>query len=131
MNKKKGIALALLPLLLLPAAYIFIGFYRSILSKSIMPCPLNFFFGIYCPGCGGTHCIYALADGHVIRALRNNAIVFFSIIALILVWIQEMLRSFGRNVKLLPDSTSFWWSAAGAAAVYSVLRNMVPLLAPA
>ena len=38
------------------------------------PCPIHEYFGILCPGCGGTHALASLLRGHFIDALRHNAL---------------------------------------------------------
>lgn len=39
------------------------------------PCVLNAFFGIYCPGCGGTRAVEALLRGQILRALWYHPLV--------------------------------------------------------
>lgn len=129
-NKKRAAMLILLPFVLLPAGYFFTGFYRNYISPNIMPCPVRFFFGIYCPGCGGTHCVYELASGHIGGALRYNALFPAAFVLLALCWAEEVLRAFGIGVRLVPSSRKFYIAAAVAVLIYTVLRNVVPGLAP-
>jgi hypothetical protein len=40
------------------------------------PCIFNVSTGLYCPGCGGTRALHLLANGNVLEALRQNALLF-------------------------------------------------------
>ncbi|GEM_PF-559358 len=41
-------------------------------------CPIHEWFGVLCPGCGGTHALAALAVGDWREAWRDNALVTLS-----------------------------------------------------
>src|SRR5437763_8211737 len=38
-------------------------------------CPLYALTGIYCPGCGATRAVHALATGHLVTALHDNLVL--------------------------------------------------------
>jgi hypothetical protein len=38
------------------------------------PCPIHDYFGIFCPGCGVTRALASLLRGHLLDALRLNAL---------------------------------------------------------
>ena len=128
--KPKNIIFAALPIFLIPFLYWFVPFYRERISIYVPPCYIRFFIGIYCPGCGGTHCIYELAEGHILNALRYNALFFAAILYIILLWTENIFFVFGKNIKIIPRSKTFYRIALGTAVVYLILRNFIPLLAP-
>ena len=37
-------------------------------------------FGIYCPGCGGTRAVLALAQGHLLRSLWYHPLVLYCVV---------------------------------------------------
>lgn len=57
-------------------------FYHYIWKPYIdLPCVMDFFFGIYCPGCGGTRAVKALLGGKVFLSLWYHPLVlYFAII---------------------------------------------------
>lgn len=50
-------------------------------GNPFLPCLFNVFTGLYCPGCGITRCLHALAHGDVLRAVDFNALVVFVLVA--------------------------------------------------
>lgn len=129
-KRKKSALIALLPAILLPLGYLFLGFYRRNISMRIPPCPARVFLRLYCPGCGATHCLYDLADGQILTALRDNALFVALAVWAVLFWAQNVFAAFGKRVKLIPESRRFYLAASGIAAAYCVLRNLIPALAP-
>jgi hypothetical protein len=49
-------------------------------QKLLLPCPVHFFTGLYCPGCGGTRAIRALLHGDVISSLRYHLAVPYMVL---------------------------------------------------
>lgn len=43
-----------------------------------LPCVLNTFFGIYCPGCGGTRALKALLQGKFLLSLWYHPLVLYT-----------------------------------------------------
>ncbi len=100
------------------------------LVKESGPCLFHLVTGYYCPGCGNTRSADALLHGNIPLALRNNAVLPFLVIILIILYIELILSVLGKPRKLLPRKTWFWWLVGGVFAVYFVVRNFVPWLAP-
>ena len=40
-----------------------------------IPCPFDYMLGVYCPGCGGTRAVTALAHGHLLQAVWYHPLV--------------------------------------------------------
>lgn len=67
--------------------YIFLGislvagvlFYYVLLPHiSLPPCVLYTYFGLYCPGCGGTRAFISLLHGHILKSLWYHPLVVYS-----------------------------------------------------
>lgn len=44
-----------------------------------IPCPIHYFTGYYCPGCGITRCLFSLIQLDFSKAFRYNQLVFILI----------------------------------------------------
>lgn len=47
---------------------------------TVPPCIFLTFFGLYCPGCGGTRAVDALLQGHLLLSLWYHPIVLYTVI---------------------------------------------------
>ena len=87
-------------------------------------CPVYALLHIECPGCGTTRALAALLHGHVMEALRLNAL---SILMLPIaagysaVWYRRYLRREPFRWPQLPPATLY--TALAVAALFAVLRN--------
>lgn len=98
--------------------------------KDSGPCLFNLVTGYYCPGCGNTRSADALLHGKVLLALRNNAVLPFLALVLLILYIELILSVLGKPREILPRKAWFWWTIGGLFAVYLVVRNFVPVLSP-
>lgn len=121
MSKTKRFIILLAPVLIIPVVWIVL----KILKKYSIPCPVNFFTGIYCIGCGGTRCIEALLKGKILLAIKQNLIVFSGVTFLTVFWIQLVTGK-----KLIPENRIFYITVTGILIIYAVIRNFVPEIAP-
>lgn len=54
-------------------------FYYVLLPQlSLPPCVLYTYFGLYCPGCGGTRAFISLLHGHFLQSLWYHPLVPYS-----------------------------------------------------
>lgn len=74
MIKRLAIILAIYLVLILGAIYLF--FYNPTLRGFIPPCPIRFFSGFYCPGCGSTRELHSLLHIDLYQAFRYNPALF-------------------------------------------------------
>jgi hypothetical protein len=44
-------------------------------QKLLLPCPVHFFTGLYCPGCGGTRALRFLLHGDILNSFRHHLAV--------------------------------------------------------
>ena len=88
------------------------------------PCPIHQFTGLLCPGCGGTRALSALAHGHVLEALRWNALTTLLLPAALL-WSAYVFWQSWRGHPLPwtpPPAVSY--ALLAAAVLFTVLRNL-------
>ncbi|MGW7054043.1 DUF2752 domain-containing protein [Streptomyces sp. NPDC054887] len=87
-------------------------------------CPLLRLTGIYCPGCGGLRSAHGVATGDLVGALGANAMAVVGYGVFAVLWAVWMVRA-GRGVPMrIALKPVWWWSLGGAAAVFSVVRNL-------
>lgn len=96
-----------------------------------IPCIFHALTGLYCPGCGATRAVKALAHGNVVAALHNNAwLLLIAGPALGL----HVATWFSGHSKLARTTHLFLHVAAWTALGFLVLRNIpiapLNLLAP-
>jgi hypothetical protein len=91
----------------------------------IPPCPFLAVTGLWCPFCGGTRALEALAAGDVGVALGMNVIAVLLVPLLLLEWTRWTAgRARGRPTSLMNYSPRVLGLAAGLAVGYAVLRNL-------
>ena len=129
-KKRKQLAMALSPFALVPLSIFVLNAYRIFMRKYSYPCVFRTLLGIYCPGCGGTHSVYALAHGHLLLSLRYNPIVLLAVAAYLAVWAENTAVLFGKRVKLFPGSRAFYLILSGILILFYIARNVIPALAP-
>lgn len=80
--------------------------------------------GLNCPGCGGTRAAYQLLHGHLLRALRDNALFILSLAALA-VWSARFIIRKRQNPNVTFNvSPGVLWTFLVVSIVFTVLRNL-------
>ena len=90
-------------------------------------------YGLQCPACGGTHCLYYLTQGYVTRAFWENPYIFCTICICIIIIIIFDAVSLCRKQKgydLLKRIFTPKWLIVWAVgfAVFGMLRNLPAFL---
>lgn len=98
--------------------------------RKIPGCAFNLITGYYCPGCGNTRSLNCLLHGEFLTAVRNNPVLPFFGVILILFYAELVIKEAGKNIVLVPRSGKFWWTVMGMFFVFYFLRNIFPILAP-
>jgi hypothetical protein len=87
-------------------------------------CPLLYYTGLYCPGCGGLRGAYALAHGRLGASVGCNALAVagYVIFAMVwAVWAGRALRGRRFEPALRPRCR---WAVYGLVLVFTVVRNL-------
>jgi hypothetical protein len=96
-------------------------------QASLPLCSFHTLTGLDCPGCGATRATHELLHGRLSAAWHYNAFWVLSLPLFAYVTISEWRSLAGR--RPLPGDLSrqpwFWMSAAAAAMVFFVLRNLI------
>ena len=86
-------------------------------------CPIHAFFGINCPGCGGTRALAALLHGQLTVALHDNALVVL-LLPLALLYALLGVRGFLIGARWPQVSGATVYALAAVTAVFTVARNL-------
>lgn len=88
-------------------------------------CALHALTGLECPGCGATRAVHALLDGHLLLALRNNALVVLALPLLAALAVRRTLRRLrGELAPLRAPSRGVVIAAVVLVAAYTIARNL-------
>jgi hypothetical protein len=87
-------------------------------------CMFHQLTGWNCPGCGATRALYALLHGNFAMAIRDNALVVFTL-AFFLVWLARFTFKKNRGEKTAFDlSPKILWVFLITAIVFAICRNL-------
>ncbi len=117
-----------------PFLLVFVLYFAAcfIIDRVTLPeCFTYRFLGVYCPSCGITRSIIALVNGDIILSLRQNIMTVMIIAASALYYIEFALRAIGKNIRFpLIHNIRTLYVLMIFMAVYTVARNIFPVLAP-
>ena len=125
---KEKILVILLPIITVTVLYFAAVFVAN--NFTLPPCLTYEYFGIYRPGCGMTRSVLALINGDILLSLRNNALIIIGILLLVALYLEFAFKVFGKRLWFPIHSNRFIICALIFVAVYSVLRNFLPFIAP-
>src|SRR5208282_3546182 len=80
--------------------------------------------GLNCPGCGGTRAAYQLLHGHLLNALRDNALFILTLAALTVRGLWFVARRICHRPATLAVPPKALWAFLVIAIAFSVLRNL-------
>lgn len=122
---QKAAALCILPFAAAGALLLLKTAYAAWVMPYMPPCLLRTATGKLCPSCGMTHSVFALCRLDFAEAVRQNALVPFGVLIALLYYAELWTRVLGKPKKLVPRRGIFWIGVILAAAVYTVLRNIL------
>lgn len=107
--------------LLAKKLYIALGFFYLLLARYdlfSLPCPLRYFTGYLCPGCGITTMIIALSYGDFAAAYSANPVLF------ILLPFIFYLAYLDRHDKKTADCQYFTMAIVAILLLWGIIRNI-------
>ncbi len=126
LTKSQIIALlCALPLMAAATLVLASRFYAAYIMEYVPPCILRTFTGLLCPGCGMTHAVFALARGDLVDSLRENALLLFGAVILLLRYIELWFGVLGGGRNLIPRSNGFWSGVFLFWTVFFIIRNFI------
>ena len=87
-------------------------------------CEFHQLTGLNCPGCGGTRAAYQLLHGHLLNALRDNALFILTLVALMVRGGEFAARKICHRPATLAVPPKALWAFLVIAIAFSVLRNL-------
>jgi hypothetical protein len=99
--------------------------HRAFMNTYGPKCVVNELTGLYCPGCGGTRAVYALAQGDWVKALHCNLLIPITLSLLVYVW--WALARFaveGRWIGLSIKSHKLSIAIAILVVTFAIVRNI-------
>ncbi len=91
------------------------------------PCAFYAVTGYYCPGCGGTRAVFALAHGHILRSFLYNPVVLYAAVLGGWFMISQTVERISRGrLKIgMRFRTIYLWLALAIVIVYFIIRNIL------
>jgi hypothetical protein len=87
-------------------------------------CLFHALTGLYCPGCGGTRAVYQLLHGHLLRALRDNALFVLALVALTAQGAWFVMEKIRNQPVAFIVSPIMLWVLLITVFVFTGLRNL-------
>jgi hypothetical protein len=82
-------------------------------------CPIHYYFGILCPGCGTTRALAALLHGRIAEAMHFNPLTTL-LLPIALAWIAYPKKQ-SRPLRLPPASL---YAILAITAIFTIARNL-------
>lgn len=88
------------------------------------PCPFHALTGLWCPFCGGTRAVWALAHGRLGLTLHENALLPALVFVALWAWLAHLGRVTGWWRLPAPSGRVFYVVAGVSLIAFTVLRNL-------
>lgn len=120
--------------LLFAAAAVALWFRKPVMEM-MPPCLFHQYTQLHCPGCGGRRCVTLLGEGHILGALRMNALLLILGICVVSLLLRQCWREWRSGKAAHWDlSTRQSLFLVGGIIAFWILRNIpvwpFSLLAP-
>ncbi len=125
-KKQQIVLLLLLPFAAAGGLLLAKNLYTLLVLPWMPPCTLRTLTGWKCPSCGMTHAVYALCRLDFAEALRQNALLVFGILLLVLRYLEIWCSVLEKPRQLIPRRAAFWIVMGVFWVGYWILRNKNP-----
>ncbi len=118
-----GLALSALLLWLLHTSLV------QLLYRLPLPgCRFHELTGHLCPACGNTRAVFALLQGHPLRSIGYNPMIFTLCAALLCCYGEMVCTAIGKPRRILPRSMALFGVILTVVLGYDILRNFFPAI---
>lgn len=92
-------------------------------------CAFWYFWGIYCPGCGGTRAVIALFEGKILKSLWYHPLVVYSATIYLMYIISHSLNRIGvYRIKGIRFRIGFLYGAVAILVLNCIVKNMLKFI---
>jgi hypothetical protein len=128
-DKRLERQLYIMGIILFAAAAVF-GFlyFKYLVPKLQVPCIIHMITGLYCPGCGGTRAVSALAHGHLLKSIWYHPIVVYSFCIYTAYMLTHTLALFLPGIKGIRYRNIYLYAALVIVVVNCVVKNVLLLV---
>ena len=91
-------------------------------------CRFHQFTGFLCPACGNTRAVLALLQGHPLRSIGYNPMIFTLFAALTCLYAELVCTAVGKPRRILPRSNALLFLTVGIVLGYDIVRNFFPAI---
>lgn len=88
-------------------------------------CTVKTLTGLDCPGCGAQRAIHAMLHGHILEALRHNALFVAELPLLVLLLLTSLLPDRFHRLRRILVSRTFILILLFTIVAFTVVRNLV------
>lgn len=109
------------------AAIPIVYFYMKAYLNDVLPkCFLYQYFGIYCPGCGGSRALKALLEGKIFESFYSHPIILYTVIIYMVFMISQTLHYiFPSKVKGIHFHEWFLYGALVVIVINFLVKNIL------
>lgn len=91
-------------------------------------CRFHQLTGFLCPACGNTRAVLALLQGHPLRSIGYNPMIFTLFAALTCLYAELVCTAVGKPRRILPRSNALLFLTVGIVLGYDIVRNFFPAI---
>ena len=88
-------------------------------------CTVKTLTGLDCPGCGAQRAIHAMLHGHILEALRLNALFVIELPLLLLLALTSLFTDRFHRLRRILVSRTFILILLATIIVFTIVRNLV------
>jgi hypothetical protein len=109
------------------AAVLGFFYFKYLVPMLDIPCVLHMMTGLYCPGCGGTRAVSALAHGHLLKSIWYHPLVAYSVLIYAAYMISHTLAMFLPKFKGIRYRNIYLYAALAIVVVNCAVKNILLL----